>query len=307
MTYTELWKRLTPLYDKDEAKSIARMVFEIRYGLSFSDLLMGRDTNLPKDELELLACRLEHGEPVQYVLGEAEFCGHRFCVEPGVLIPRPETQRICDFVRTWSVEHWTTIAEEEKQAQPGTLNILDIGTGSGCIACTIALDLVGNNVNVVGWDISDKALNVAARNAERLGAKVTFKKVDILTTQTSNPHPECRGITSVSNTLTPLWDVIVSNPPYVCEGEKKLMERNVLDWEPELALFVPDDDPLCFYRSIAKYAFQTLNEDGFLLVEINANYGDDTVRLMRDTGFQHVRIYTDQFDKDRFVFAQKKY
>ncbi len=272
MIYKELWHRLMPLYDENEAKAIARMVYEERFGLTLSDLLMGRDADLPHEELEQLAQRLEQGEPVQYVLGKADFCGRSFHVEPGVLIPRPETMELIRLVNA-------------NGQQPSPNTILDIGTGSGCIAITLALNLP--EAEVTAWDISDKALAVARGNAQRLGAKVQFEKRDAL----QPPDDISR------------WDIIVSNPPYVCEREKKQMERNVLNWEPPLALYVPDNDPLLFYRSIGCYAQKALKPKGCLLMEMNALYGDSMLNLMESIGFTHVQLYKDQFGKDRFITA----
>jgi len=277
MIYKELWHRLMPLYDENEAKAIARMVYEERFGLTLSDLLMGRDADLPHEELEQLAQRLEQGEPVQYVLGKADFCGRSFHVEPGVLIPRPETMELIRLVNA--------NANVNANPQPPTNTILDIGTGSGCIAITLALNLP--EAEVTAWDISDKALAVARGNAQRLGAKVQFEKRDAL----QPPDDISR------------WDIIVSNPPYVCEREKKQMERNVLNWEPPLALYVPDNDPLLFYRSIGCYAQKALKPKGCLLMEMNALYGDSMLNLMESIGFTHVQLYKDQFGKDRFITA----
>ena len=169
--------------------------------------------------------------------------------------------------------------------QPPTNTILDIGTGSGCIAITLALNLP--EAEVTAWDISDKALAVALGNAQRLGAKVQFEKRDAL----QPPDDVSR------------WDIIVSNPPYVCEREKKQMERNVLNWEPSLALYVPDNAPLLFYRSIGCYAQKALKPKGCLLMEMNALYGDSMLNLMESIGFTHVQLYKDQFGKDRFITA----
>ena len=231
MNYDELWRRLAQVLDEGEAKAIARMVYEVRYGLSPSDLFLGKDTQLSTDDqklLEEIAKRLLQQEPVQYVLGEAEFGGKTFHVEPGVLIPRPETYELCQ----WIIEE-----RGKKQSAEGCLlpkgckkeesDILDIGTGSGCIACTLAADIP--HAQVTAWDISDNALRIASENAKRTHVHVSFEKVDAL------------NIPSTSQ-----FDIIVSNPPYICDKERAAMERNVLEHEPELALFVPDDNPLLF-------------------------------------------------------------
>ncbi len=278
MTYQELWHRLVPQYNEGEAKAVARMVYEIRYGLTLSDLLMGRDKDVPHDELEPLAVRLEQGEPVQYVLGVAEFCGRSFHVESGVLIPRPETTELCRLIARQATVN---------DRQPAPIMLLDIGTGSGSIAITLALELP--QAEVTAWDISDKALQVARGNAERLGAHVLFKRKDALLP----PDDNC------------CWDIIVSNPPYVCEREKEQMETGVLDWEPSLALFVPDDNPLLFYRSIGRYAMRALKPEGRLFLEINEHYGEQTAKLLKDIGFRHVAIAKDFYDKDRFVTAYR--
>ena len=283
MTYPELWKRLTTLYAEGEAKAIARMVYEVRYGLSLGDLLMGRDNDVPHEELELMAQRLEQGEPVQYVLGEEQFGGRTFKVTPDVLIPRPETYELCEWVM-----------DEGQRTKDEGQTILDIGTGSGCIAITLALGLP--QAKVTAWDISDKALAVARENAQRLGADVTFEQVDALHLDPSpfTLHPS-------PSTL----DIIVSNPPYICEKEKGQMEQNVLEHEPSLALFVPDDDPLLFYRSIARYARKSLVPGGLLFFEINPQYKDQLVSMLRDMGYTEIAVKADQFGKHRMLKARK--
>ena len=287
MTYAELWGRLTGLYGEGEAKAIARMVFEVRYGLTLSDLLMGRDAEVPQDEVERLAQRLEQGEPVQYVLGQAEFGGRWFTVTPDVLIPRPETYELCE----WSLTPSPLQKERESlHLQPSAFSpqpsskILDIGTGSGCIGITLALALP--KAEVTAWDISEKALAVARENARRLGADVTFEQVDILSPLNS-------------------FSLIVSNPPYICEKEKALMERNVLDHEPELALFVPDDDALLFYRAIARFAREALLPKGLLYFEINPTYRDELVAMLAGMGFTEIEVKADQFGKQRMLKAQQ--
>ena len=262
MSYQELWHRLAKAYDEGEAKAIARMVYEVRYGLTLSDLLTGRDASVPQDEVEQLARRLERHEPVQYVLGEASFCGRSFHVEPGVLIPRPETEELCRRI----------VAAPLLSPQGGTgegPSILDIGTGSGCIAVTLALECAGSRVTA--WDVSPIALRVAADNAHRLGATVNVVYNDML----RQPYE-----------VRPQWNVIVSNPPYICDNEAGQMEANVLDYEPELALFVPDDDPLLFYRPIANYAQSALHPGGMLWL-----------------GFDDVQSLYDQYGKKRFIKA----
>ena len=294
MSYETLWKRLAGGYGDGEAKAIVRMVLEVRFGLSWTDIVCGKVDELNDEELTLLETimqRIEQGEPVQYVLEQADFAGLTFHVEPGVLIPRPETQWMCDFV----ANSWGIVPREG--------SILDIGTGSGCIACTIAADLQNHPVEVVAWDISDTALRIASENAKRLNVNVRFEKRDVLElSRCEDSESRCEDSES---RYEERWDVIVSNPPYVCEQEKADMERHVLEHEPDLALFVPDNDPLLFYRHIGQYALKSLKPGGYLLVEINSRFGKETAALMADLGFVGVRLFPDLYEKDRFVIAHK--
>ena len=282
MTYNELWRQLTQVYDDYEAKAIARMVYEVRFGLMPSDLFIGKDTQLSTDDQKLLAeitQRLLTGEPIQYVLGEAEFGGRTFHVEPGVLIPRPETYELCQ---------WIMEERRGKKEEGRNTSILDIGTGSGCIACTLAAELA--DAEVTAWDISDDALRIATENAKRTNVHVSFEKVDVLNTSLLNRERPATGL-----------DIIVSNPPYICNKERATMERNVLEHEPELALFVPDDDPLLFYRTIARFAAKTLNPGGALYFEINPLYVSEMQQMLSEEGFSHTEIRNDQFGKQRFT------
>lgn len=282
MTYNELWRQLTQVYDDYEAKAIARMVYEVRFGLMPSDLFIGKDTQLSTDDQKLLAeitQRLLTGEPVQYVLGEAEFGGRTFHVEPGVLIPRPETYELCQ---------WIMEERRGKKEEGRNTSILDIGTGSGCIACTLAAELA--DAEVTAWDISDDALRIATENAKRTNVHVSFEKVDVLNTSLLNRERPATGL-----------DIIVSNPPYICNKERATMERNVLEHEPELALFVPDDDPLLFYRTIARFAAKALNPSGALYFEINPLYVSEMQQMLSEEGFSHTEIRNDQFGKQRFT------
>ena len=269
MTYEELWHRLIPLYDAGEAKAIVRWVLDVRFGLSRTDILCGKVTELSahdQTELEKIMQRLEKGEPVQYIIGVADFFGRQFHVAPGVLIPRPETEELCRWILA-SDKHGLTRTVREIPHQSDA-NILDIGTGSGCIAITLALELP--DAQVTAWDISDDALRIASKNAKQLGADVVFVKQDVLNI----------SLTSHLSPLTSHYDLIVSNPPYICEKEKSAMECNVLDHEPHLALFVPDDDPLLFYRAIAQYAVVALKPHGSLFFEVNPLYADDLAQML---------------------------
>lgn len=276
MTYRELWRTLEPLYGNGEARAITDYVLDVCFGLSKADILCGAVEEMTAEktaELNKIFGRLTEGEPVQYVLGRAEFSGRWFNVRPGVLIPRPETEELCA---------WIT-ADSKASASP---KVLDIGTGSGCIAITLQLDMPESKVTA--WDISADALDVARENAQQLGANVNFVRQDAL-----NAKPEGK------------WDVIVSNPPYICEKEKKDMAVNVLEHEPHTALFVPDADPLLFYRAITRLAVQTLSKGGRLYFEINPIYADDTCRMMRAEGMTEVELRSDMYGKQRMAKGVK--
>ena len=274
MTYEQFWQPLTTLYDAAEARAVARMVLELRFGLTMTDVLCGQAERIPDGELRPLQHRLLQGEPVQYVLGVAEFGPRTFAVGPGVLIPRPETYELCQ---------WVAADLSTTDAQRPAPTILDVGTGSGCIACTLAAELP--RARVTAWDVSAEALTIARQNAKRAHVLVSFAQVDVLA-----PPPSS-------------FDVIVSNPPYICEREKAAMQRNVLDHEPHLALFVPDDDPLLFYCAIARYAVKALPRGGSLYFEINSLYARQTEELLRQAGFIQIETRRDQFGRERFTKA----
>ena len=277
MKYEEVWKKLTTVYDDHEAKAVARYLLEIRYGLTMTDILCGKVESLSEEELKALVNRLLQGDPVQYVTGVAEFGGRRFHVEPGVLIPRPETAELCQ----WIVSSLHT--------PHSSLHILDIGTGSGCIACTLAAELPESKVTA--WDISDEALRIAQQNAQNNHVHINIEKVDILSI-------------SHSTLLTPhssKYNIIVSNPPYICNKEREGMEQNVLNHEPSLALFVPDEDPLLFYRAITRFAKTALQNGGNLYFEINPLYAQPLEQLMQEEGFSDIRFRYDSFGKQRFA------
>lgn len=276
MTYRELWRTLEPLYGNGEARAVTDYVLDVCFGLSKADILCGAVEEMTAEktaELRKIFSRLTEGEPVQYVLGRAEFSGRWFNVRPGVLIPRPETEELC----TW-------ITADNKAS--GSPKVLDIGTGSGCIAITLQLNMPESKVTA--WDISADALDVARENAKQLGANVNFVRQDAL-----NAKPEGE------------WDVIVSNPPYICEKEKKDMAVNVLEHEPHTALFVPDADPLLFYRAITRLAVQTLSKGGRLYFEINPIYADDTCRMMQAEGMTAVELRSDMYGKQRMAKGVK--
>lgn len=281
MTYHDICQRLTPLYGPQEAKAMTRMLLEDLFSLSFADILCGATEHLSDADtlrLQQSVARLLDAEPLQYVTGTAFFCGHPFHVAPGVLIPRPETEWIVD----------TAVGLVTASAP----RILDIGTGSGCIATSISLALADKHCYTEAWDISEDALRIAADNAERLGADVKFRRRDALRLEEEKSE-EMR------------LDIIVSNPPYICNREAADMHANVLRHEPHLALFVPDTDPLLFYRAIASYAMRSLRKGGWLLFECNTLYAHDTAQMALDMGFATSIVEDDCFGKPRFVKAQK--
>lgn len=297
MTYHDICQRLTPLYGPLEAKAMTRMLLEDLFSLSFADILCGATEHLSDADtlrLQQSVARLLDSEPLQYVTGTAFFCGHPFHVAPGVLIPRPETE--------WMVDTAVGIATASAP------RILDIGTGSGCIATSISLALADRHCHTEAWDISEDALRIAADNAERLGADVKFRRRDALRLEEDFPAEENQGgaeALSDTNAAAESWNIIVSNPPYICNREAADMHANVLRHEPHLALFVPDTDPLLFYRAIARYAMRSLRKGGWLLFECNMLYAHDTAQMASDMGFATSVVEDDCFGKPRFVKAQK--
>lgn len=277
--YRELWEQLPPLYDETEAKAVVRTVLEVRFGLTLTDILCGKVNDLSAEEgrsLEKIMQRLRQAEPVQYVLGEAEFAGRRFKVAPGVLIPRPETEELC----TW-------IVSEQTPTDGNPITILDIGTGSGCLAVTLSLDIQGATVSA--WDISQNAMRIASENAKAWKAPVSLALQDALVA----PKDSMK------------WDIIVSNPPYICPSEAAEMSQNVLKYEPSTALFVPQSDPLLFYKAIANYAIEALKPSGKLYIEINPLYTNELEEMLKNVGFIDIEIRKDAFGKDRMARATR--
>ena len=296
MTYHDICQRLTPLYGPQEAKAMTRLLLEDLFSLSFADILCGATEHLSDADtlrLQQSVDRLLDSEPLQYVTGTAFFSCHPFHVAPGVLIPRPETE--------WIVDTAVNLVTSSSR-------ILDIGTGSGCIATSMSLALADKHCYTEAWDISEDALRIAADNAARLGAEVKFRRRDALRLEEDFPAEENQGGAEVliaDNASTASWDIIVSNPPYICNREAADMHANVLRHEPHLALFVPDTDPLLFYRAIASYAMRSLRKGGWLLFECNTLYAHDTARMTLDMGFATSVVEDDCFGKPRFVKAQK--
>lgn len=266
-------QQLQHVYSSGEAQALYRMVMEMRFGLSQTDLMLGKDTLLSANDhkdLENIMQRLTQKEPVQYILGHAEFLGHIFRVTPSVLIPRPETAELVK----WILE----IVPFQNRS---SCRLLDVGTGSGCIAVSLSLE----GFPTTAMDIAQEALDIAQENANSLQAKVNFVCEDILHPLQTNEK----------------WNLIVSNPPYVCENEMSEMEDNVLLHEPHLALFVPDKDPLLFYRAIAKFAQSHLCPSGMVFFEVNRIYGNEVVNMLSKNGFTEIVLRQDQFGNPRFV------
>ncbi len=280
MTYQELCKSLASRYPEREAKAVIRYLLEVGYGLSMADIISGAAESIPSDEMGKKLRRLLNGEPVQYVVGKAEFGGRIFRVTPDVLIPRPETYELCQ---------WLEEEERGKRKEERDFSILDIGTGSGCIAITLALDMP--QAKVEAWDISADALTVARENAQELQAKVKFEQVDVLS---SLPAQGGLG-----------WVSIISNPPYICQKEAVEMEQHVLDHEPHQALFVPDEDPLLFYRAIAKYGQKALQKNGQLYFEINPAYYQELTKMLDEMGYSEIETRKDLFGRNRMIKAKR--
>ena len=268
--------RLQPYYTAEEVSALSRIVCCDLLGQAPTDYYLGKDIVLSskkEQELEDILQRLSRFEPLQYIEGRTLFLGRKFWVAPGVLIPRPETEELVELML---------------KEIPADARILDVGTGSGCIAISLAKELP--DALVTAWDVSPEALSVARVNARKLQANVRFVECDVLACQVDEVG---------------LYDVIVSNPPYVTEAEKADMEPNVLQWEPSLALFVPDDDPLRFYRRIAVLGRDMLADGGRLYFEINRAYGREMVEMLRTMGYVGVRVEKDLSQNDRFVIAEK--
>ena len=268
------------IWSDGEVRAMSLLLLEEVAGLTTADVLMERDEALSDDmkaRLRMMAERMSKGEPLQYVLGYQRFCGLKIGVAPGVLIPRPETEELVMLIAD-KVQKKTNSSKE--------IRILDIGTGSGCIALALK-HLLGEKAHVVGWDISDDALRIARANAETLAMDVRFEQHDILASESYDEQ----------------FDIIVSNPPYICESEAKEMERNVIEFEPEKALFVKDEDPLLFYRTIAEKGCVLLRTGGRIFFEINRRYGEATKSLLESKGYRNVELRKDSFGNDRMMSA----
>ncbi len=274
--FQQLIDSLSSLYEEGEAKSIARIIFEdaFRYYSHQPDRPL---SDLQQQQLKDMQDRLLMGEPVQYILGQADFYGYKFKVNTSVLIPRQETEELVFLMLE-------TLKKEDQQGK----RLLDIGTGSGCIP--VVMKKKCPEMEVWGMDVSDHALAVAQENARLNEVDVRFIKTDILQQN--------------SWEKLPLFDLLVSNPPYIPEVEKKLMEKNVLDYEPELALFVKNEDPLLFYRTIARFSLKHLQPGGWLFFETNAFNAERVVEILETTGLAAIEKHQDMHGKDRMIRAR---
>ena len=275
-------KELSDFYPKNELESFIKIIFTDIFDLSSVNILMKENETLPKNKkisVFKIAERLKKYEPLQYIIGFTEFYGLMFTVNPNVLIPRPETEELVDL-----------IIRENKGNR--NLQILDIGTGSGNIAVSLAANLP--DTRVFALDISKRALETAKTNALNNGVDITFFQADILKINLSFPGLFGKD---KQNKL----DIIVANPPYVCVSEKEEMHQNVLDYEPESALFVEDKNPLIFYDAITRFAKKHLRKNGKLYFEINEHFGSELVELIQSHDFANIRILKDINEKDRII------
>ena len=273
---------LEKIYGSDEANTLIMILLEHYFNIDRVKIAMNPELRLSESEmltLHFAVKELLKNKPVQYIIGETEFCGMRFFVNENVLIPRPETEEMVNMI----------VSRRDKACFVRTgCDVLDIGTGSGCIAISLAKLLKDSAVTAV--DVSEKALEVAKKNAEANEVNVNFIKDDIL-------NPQNRDL------LNGQFDIIVSNPPYVCESEKSEMRANVLDYEPSTALFVSDNDPLVFYRKILEFAQKALKPNGEVWFEINEKFGNEMQDLCFDMGFNNIEIIKDFRDRDRILRA----
>jgi release factor glutamine methyltransferase len=277
-TIQQIKTELTGLYAEAETEGLIRLILEAVCGWSFTMQQLKKHETIDSaasEKIKAIIARLKQFEPIQYILGETWFFGLRLKVTPAVLIPRPETEELVDMIVKDTVDNGC--------------RILDIGTGSGCIALALKSRLT--NAIISGVDISEKALEIARMNSGINELDVRFFRADILNWKAD---------------IWPFFDVIVSNPPYVTETDKKQMHKNVLDFEPPGALFVTDTDPLIFYRNIAQFAMEKLTPTGRIYFEINEKFGPETEKLLAGIGFGSISIFTDIHGKSRFVAATRQ-
>lgn len=271
-----IYDELSGYYTQSEVSALTRIIATEMLGVAQMTYFLKDDVTLKAEQEAMLFNaieRLKKQEPIQYIQGYSDFCGLRFKVTPATLIPRPETGELVEWIAS--------------EYSGKIVNILDIGTGSGCIAISLAHKLPESNVTA--WDISTAALAVAAENSRNNGTEVTFEHVDILSYEPKSAQ----------------FDIIVSNPPYIKENEKSAMHNNVLCWEPHTALFVPDSEPLLFYRTIAEKGLQMLAPNGTLYFEINRAHGTETMKMLADYGYTDIELRKDFADNDRMIKATR--
>lgn len=283
-------EKLISIYDQEEIESFFYIITEFLHQKRRIDLALAPDFSITENEVaqwNSILAELKQEKPIQYVLGETEFFGLKFFVNQNTLIPRPETEELVELILSIKQLNDSTI-------QP---KILDIGTGSGCIAISLAKNLP--HAKVFALDVSEKALEMAKKNAEVNQVEVNFINTSILEVE------DLEQLTTHNSQLIPKFDIIVSNPPYVRNLEKEEIKKNVLEYEPHLALFVEDNDPLLFYRKIAQLAQKNLSKNGMLFFEINQYLGKETVELLQDLGFQNIELIKDVYGNDRMISCLK--
>ncbi|UXP34120.1 peptide chain release factor N(5)-glutamine methyltransferase [Reichenbachiella agarivorans] len=274
-THQSVVSTLYPIFGQQEAEALSKIALEKIFDWNQTDLILNQESTVEENKVEHLhqvISRLQKQEPIQYILEEADFYGRKFYVNENVLIPRQETESLIQIIKEY--KNWKNV------------KIADIGTGSGCIPCSLYIEI--NTSLVIAYDISIPALEVAKKNADLLGCKIDFRQLDIL-----NQDLDEKDL-----------DIIISNPPYVLDREKQQMTSNVLDHEPHLALFVEDNHPLVFYEAIAVRSKSTLKRGGCLFFEINEKFGTEVAELLSTSGYGQVQIHQDINGKDRFVSGE---
>ena len=278
--------------DEQEIESFFFILTEYLHNLKRVDVTLNPNFELSEAEVgkwNAILAQLQLEKPIQYITGEAWFYGLQFEVNENTLIPRPETEELVE----WIIESWKLEVGSWKSENQKRINVLDIGTGTGCIPITLKTNLPQANVSAI--DVSEMALEVARRNAELNKVEVNFIQANIL---------EVEDVSKIQTSISQLptnFDIIVSNPPYVRNLEKQEIKKNVLDYEPHLALFVEDTDALLFYRKIAQLAIKNLSPNGLLFFEINQYLGKETVELLENLGFKNIELKKDMFGNDRMI------
>jgi release factor glutamine methyltransferase len=272
--FSESVDRLIPFYSREESVQLSKILFEDFLGIPFEQVMIDEDLQLSESSAKQFVAKIEllrKYHPIQYVLGKAHFYGRDFFVDSSVLIPRQETEELINEI----------LIDNKKE----DLKILDIGSGSGCIGITLGLEL--KNAEITALDIDEIALDVCRKNAQKFGVNLASVREDIL----------------LADHLPDIYDIIVSNPPYVTEREKTQMRENVVDHEPHIALFVPDDDPMLFYKKIIGLAKRHLSKGGKLYFEVNENFGEEVMDLCEKEKFASLRLIRDINGKNRIVKA----